>query len=295
MSKAAEAPGYVGPYRLLNVVNTGQSSQFWQAMHDAKGEFFGLKIPLKKYRKNREHIGYLKWEYTVGSKLDHPNIIRIVEYGVDRGTPFVAMEWFAAPNMKNRIRQNLEGIGHLIPKIVLQATDAVAHLNKQGWVHRDIKPDNFLVSDEGDVKLIDFALAQRRRTGLAKLLVPKSRVVQGTRSYMSPEQIRGSALDDRADQYSLACTLFELVGGRPPFTGVNSNELLNKHLKSAPPTLDSVNKEVTPHFAKVLRKAMAKSPSDRYKTTEDFLSELRMIHVMRQPPRPPQQSPAKSE
>ena len=104
MSKA-EAPGYVGPYRLLNVVNTGQTTQFWQAIHDGKQQFFGLKLPLDKCRKDREQIGYLKWEYAVGAKLHHPNIIQVVEYGTDRGMAYLAMEWFSAPNMKNWIRQ----------------------------------------------------------------------------------------------------------------------------------------------------------------------------------------------
>ncbi len=295
MSKAAEAPGYIGPYRLLNVVNTGQTTQFWQAMHDGKRQFFGLKIPLDKFRKDREQAGYLRWEYTVGSKLKHPNIIQVVEYDVDRGTPYLAMEWFSAPNMKNRIRQGVEKIAHLIPRVVVEATEALAYFNKQGWVHRDIKPDNFLVSDEGSVKLIDFALAQRCRRGLAKLFASKSKTVQGTRSYMSPEQIRGEALDDRADLYSLACTLFELVGGRAPFTGTNSNELLNKHLKSAPPSLDAVEKNVTPQFAQLLRQAMAKKPRDRYKSVDDFLTELRIIKVYRQTPRPPQEPQPKAE
>lgn len=294
MSKAAEAPGYIGPYRLLNVVNTGQTSQIWQAIHDGKGQFFGLKVPLDKFRRDREQVGYLRWEYAVGCKLDHPCIIRVVEYGVDRGTPFLAMEWFSAPNMKNRLRQGVEKIAHLIPKIVLQATEALAYFNNQGWVHRDVKPDNFLVGDNGDVKLIDFALAQRCRRGLTKLFAARSKLVQGTRSYMSPEQIRGKVLDDRADLYSLACTLFELVGGRPPFTGTTSNELLNKHLKSAAPPLDAVDKNVTPQFAQLLKRAMAKRPSERHKTVDDFLTELRMVKIFRQTPRPPQESPQKS-
>ena len=283
----AEAPGYVGPYRLLNVVNTGQTTQFWQAMHDGKQQFFGLKLPLDKFRKDREQVNYLKWEFAVGSKLHHPRIIEIIEYDTDRGTAYLAMEWFSAPNMKNCIRQGVETIAPLIPKVVVQATEALAYFNLKGWVHRDIKPDNFLVSDSGDVKLIDFALAQRKKGGLAKLFCGKSRLVQGTRSYMSPEQIRGGGLDDRADLYSLACTLFELVSGRPPYTGTSANELLNKHLRAAPPSLDAVAKNVTPQFGQLLRRAMAKRPSDRHKSVDDFLTELRMIKVYRQTPRPP--------
>ncbi|HOM16673.1 MAG TPA: serine/threonine-protein kinase [Thermoguttaceae bacterium] len=288
MSKASEAPGYIGPYRLLNVVNTSQTRQIWQAINDATGQFVGLKVLLEQYRKNREQLGLLRWEYKVGHRFDHPRVIRIFEYGTHRGLPYLAMEWFSAPNMKTRIRQGIDKIAPLLPKIILQATEAVAYFNQQGWIHRDIKPDNFLVNDQGEVKLIDFGLAQRRRGLLLRLFAPRSRQIQGTRSYMSPEQIRGEPVDERSDLYSLACTLFELAAGRPPFTGVTSNELLNKHLKAAPPLLDAVAKNATPEFAQLLKRAMAKRPKDRPRSVEEFLDELRIIKLFRQLPRPPE-------
>lgn len=293
MSTASEAPGYIGPYRLLNVVNTSQTRQIWQAIHDATGQFVGLKVLLEQYRKNREQLRLLRWEYKVGHGLEHPRLIRIFEYGTYRGVPYLAMEWFSAPNMKTRIRQGIDKMGHLLPKIIFQTTEAVACFNQQGWIHRDIKPDNFLVNDQGDVKLIDFGLAQRRRGFLGRLLLPRSRLIQGTRSYMSPEQIRGEVVDERSDLYSLACTLFELVAGRPPFTGVTSNELLSKHLKAAPPLLDTVDKNVTPEFAQLLKRAMAKRPKDRPRSVEEFLDELRIIKLFRQTPRPPELSAGK--
>ena len=109
------------------------------------------------------------------------------------------------------------------------------YLHEQGWIHRDIKPDNFLVNEEGDVKLIDFALAARERKGLGKLFGRTK--VQGTRSYMAPEQIRGKGLDARTDIYSFGCMLYELVSGRLPFTGVSPEELLRKHLYAPIPVL----------------------------------------------------------
>ena len=124
---------------------------------------------------------------------------------------------------------------------------------------------------------------------IGKLITPKSKV-QGTRSYMSPEQIRGSALDDRADLYSLGCTLFELASGKPPFTGASANDLLMKHLKASPPSLESANRNVTPEFARLVRRAMAKKPSARQKSTADFLSELRVTPVFRVDPQPPQEA-----
>ena len=164
------------------------------------------------------------------------------------------------------------------------------HFNEQGFVHRDVKPDNFLVGDDGEVKLIDLALAVKARRGLARLFASRSKV-QGTRSYMSPEQIRGAALDQRADVYSFACTVHELVSGRPPFTGTSSNELLNKHLKSPPPSLENFDRNVTPEFAKLVLRGLAKEPGKRPASVGEFLTEFRQCRVFKVIPRPPAKTP----
>jgi serine/threonine protein kinase len=273
-------PGYLGSYRLLNVINTGHASQMWQAYNDAQQQYYAVKMLLDRFRQDREQIGYLKREQEVGGNVQHPRLIRIAEYGVHNGIPFLALEWYPSPNMKQRIHQGLEPIAAVMQTVILQAVEGVAYLNSLGWVHRDIKPDNFLVADSGDVKLIDFSLAVRSAGFFGRLFAVKQKV-QGTRSYISPEQILGSAVDTRADQYSLACTLFELVGGKPPFTGTNSNELLSKHLKSAPPSLEVANRNATPEFGQVLRRAMAKRPDDRYRSTGEFYEELRGIRLFR--------------
>jgi serine/threonine protein kinase len=289
MSSAAVSKAvatYLGSYRLLNVVNTGQTSQVWQAYHDGMQQFVAVKTLLEKYRKDREQLTALKREYTVGTAVADTRIIRIYEYAVDRGAPFLAMEWFPAPNLKFRIHQGVEAIAHLVPTIALEVTEALVSFSKAGWIHRDVKPENFLVADDGDIKLIDFSLAQRKPGFLAKFFGGRTKV-QGTRSYMSPEQILGKPLDERADLYSLACTLFELIGGKPPFTGTSSNDLLTKHLRASPPPLEAANRNVTPEFAQLIRRAMAKKPAARFKSIEEFYDELRRTRIFRRTPTPP--------
>ena len=281
MSKAV--PGHIGAYRLLNVVHTGHGSMLWQAYDDAKQRIVGIKTLRDDFLRDREQIGYLRQEYKVGRQVVHPRIIEVYSFDSDRGVPYVAIEWFAAPNMKQRILQGLDKIAPLTPTIVDQAAEALGHFNRKGWVHRDIKPDNFLVADDGSVKLIDFALARRSRRGLAKWLTPRSKI-QGTKSYIAPEQIRGVAVDQRSDLYSLACTIHELVSGKPPFTGVNANDLLMKHLKSPPPSLEGLNPNVTPEFAHLIRRALAKNPNTRPETVDDFLVEFRMIRLFKVAP-----------
>jgi len=283
---ASATPGHLGPYRLLNIVNTGQTSRIWQAYHDGDDKLCGLKVLLQEFLRSREHLGYLKHEWMVGEKLEHPRIIKMYEFGVSKNEPYLAMEWFPAPNLKNRLRYDYARLEYLFPKIIEQMCDSLIYLHGQGWIHRDVKPDNYLVSDTGDLKLIDFALAYRIKAGVSRFLGPRSKV-QGTRSYMSPAQIRGAALDGRADLYSLACTIFEMLAGKPPFTGTSPNELLMKHLYSAPPTLESANRNVTPEFADLLRRTLSKKPSSRPQSVADFLTEMRMTRIFRTAPRPP--------
>ncbi len=193
------------------------------------------------------------------------------------------MELFNAPNLKQRILQGVDALAPLASQFVRQAAEGLAYFHSQGWVHRDIKPDNFLVDDNGEVKLIDFALAVRKKGGLARLFSGKSKI-QGTRSYMSPEQIRGQPLDARADIYSFGCTVFEMLAGKPPFTGISTNDLLTKHLRSPVPPLQAGNRNVTDDFAALVRAMLAKKPEDRPATMDDVISELHMRPVFKIPP-----------
>lgn len=276
----------LGPYRLLNLVMTGQTSQVWEVMHEVKRERFALKMLLADFRKDREQLGYLKHEYAVGTALKHPKVIRIYEIGADRGINYLVMEYFAHPNMKVWVRRGLDAIVHHIPKIIEQAAESLSYFNDQGWIHRDVKPENYLVTADGDVRLIDFALAQKKRSGLMKLFGGSSKI-QGTRSYMSPEQIRGDALDQRADVYSFGCTIYELLVGKPPFAGGDSNDLLRKHLRTNAPSVDASNRNVTPEFCDLVRRMLAKKPADRPDSMDKVLRELKTTRVFRITPRAP--------
>ena len=114
--------------------------------------------------------------------------------------------------------------------------------------------------------------------------IPMKSKIQGTRSYMSPEQIRGQSLDQRADLYSFGCMLYELLGGKPPYTGSTTNELLNKHLKSPVPPLQAQNRNVSDEFAELARRLLAKKPADRPDSMADFLRETHSTDVFKVPP-----------
>lgn len=277
-------PGYLGPYRLLNVVHTGHALRIWQAYDDGKQVMVGIKTPVERFQKDREQAGYLRWEYKVGRAVLYPRILEIFRFDFDRGVPYLAMEWFSAPNLKQRIQQGGEGLELLAEQIIERSAEALAYFNGRGWVHRDIKPDNFLVTDDAQVKLIDFALALRIRNPLFMLFTTRG-AVKGTRSYMSPEQIRCKPLDQRADIYSFGCMVHELLSGKPPFTGVNTQELLNKHLKAAPPSLEACNPKVTAEFSDLVRRCLAKEPAGRPADMLSFLEELKTFRIFKAGPR----------
>lgn len=278
---------FIGKYRLLNVVKTGQTSQVWSVFDSDKRERLAIKMLLSDHKKDREQIAYLKQEFAVAKGLDSPYVIHIYEFGVDRGTPYLVMELFPAGNMKELILRGREQALHLVPKIIENAALGLAYFHGQGWIHRDIKPDNFMVDGDGAVKLIDFALAQKPKTGLAKLFGGKTKKIQGTRSYMSPEQIRGQALDFRSDIYSFGCTIHELVGGKLPFAAPSANELLQKHLTTPPPPLEGIDPNITKDFAVLIRSLMAKKPTDRPDSIDAFLTAFRSTKVYKVTPKPP--------
>ncbi len=278
----------IGNYRLLNVIHTGEHSQLWQAYDDGHHRRIALKALMDKSVKDTEQIGYLRQEFKAGTEVKHPNTIEIYTFDFDRDTPYLTLEWFAAPNLKRRIRtkEEREKIIPYMQTIIEQAADGLGYFHSKNWVHRDIKPENFLVTDEGKVKLIDYGLAKRPSGWLDRVLSFNAKR-QGTPTYMSPEQIRCSAIDQRADVYSFACMVYEFIAGTPPFTGVSREELFNKHLKTAVPSIDAADPNITHQFAALLRRSMSKNASERPATAKEFLEEMRKMRLFKvQPQRP---------
>jgi len=278
---------FLGPYRLVRLIRVGVTTEVWEAAKTDDPTRYVLKVLKRDKRKDREEIAALKNEYECGKTLKHKNVIRIYDFNTEGELTYVVMEHFEHENLKIQLRSGPQKVAHLALKIIEQAAEALFYFNSEGWIHRDIKPDNFLVSDEGVVKLIDFAISTKQKSGLSSLFSFGKKAAQGTRSYMSPEQIRCQNLDARADLYSFGCVLFELLSGKPPFTGTNADELLNKHLTSPIPNVQVYNDNVTPEFANLVKKMMAKRRDERPASMWDFLKEFRSMRVFKVLPKPP--------
>lgn len=259
----------------------------WEALRSGEKDRIALKVLLKDFRKDKYEIGQLKHEALVGSTLDHPNVIKIFGYHDDQGYPLLAMQLFNARNLKIEMRERPEFIQPNISPIIRSCAMGLEHMHKHGWIHCDVKPDNFLADDEANVKLIDFSIALKtKKGGLSSLLGGgKAKAIRGTRSYMAPEQIRQKYPTPSSDMYGLGCMVFELLAGKPPFTANTPDELLQKHLKASVPSLEACS-DASKDFAAIVKKMLAKKPDDRFKSMGEFLSVLKTVQIYRPGKRP---------
>ena len=263
-------------FRFLSLLMTGQTSQVWQVLREEDRKYFALKVLLPETVRDPIHRKFLEHEARVGLELKHENVIRVFDYFPDRRNPHFVMEYFPSVNLKLRIVYKQPMVREQMVEIVSQTCKALAHMHERKWVHKDIKPDNVLVSNGARVRLIDFALAGRVHTGWRKLFARRG-AVMGTRSYMSPEQIRGEPLDGRADIYSLGVTLFELVTGRRPFVADNPTLLLQKHLYGSPDPPRAFNREISEEFEEFILRLLSKKRGDRPDSVPSVLAEFRHL------------------
>jgi serine/threonine protein kinase len=278
----------IGGYLLKTLMMTGQSSQVWEVVEVSSQRHFAMKLLLPEKAHEGDHRKFLLHEAEVGRKLAHPNIIRITNVSKDPKNCFFVMEYFPAGSLKLRIvRKQLDWVKPRAHGIFTQAATGLAYMHSKGYLHRDVKPDNMLVNSAGELRLIDFALAQKivKPTFFTKLFHRKGKA-QGTRSYMSPEQIRDEMLDHRADIYSFGASAYELVTGRPPFRAANNQELLAKAITEKAQTPQLHNKDVTDQFAALVLQMLAKKREDRPRDAGEIIVKLRTIRVFKSDPPP---------
>jgi diguanylate cyclase (GGDEF)-like protein len=221
------------------------------------------------------------------ASLEHPGLVRVHEVGVVAGRPFLIMDLADGRSLEEVLRVE----GPLAPaeavSIVTEVASALAVAHGAGLVHRDVKPDNIVISPAGQARVVDFGLAVRAGHDAGA-------GTAGTFRYCAPEQtgMLHRPVDGRADLYALGVVLFECVSGRRPFTSEDAGELLREHLLMAPPDLRQLRPEVTPELAGLVAKLLAKDPDDRYQTAEELLAGLSRVDGGRPDAVPPAASRA---
>jgi len=287
---ATSLPDFLGPFRLARFIQSGNSCQIWEAIKDDGSGRYVLKVLRNDYWGNKEEAAYLKHEFEVANGLTHPNVIRIHEFRTEGKIAYLVLEIFAPLNLKMSLRENPQLVHSRFSKIVPQCAASLEHLHENKWAHCDIKPDNFLMNDDGQIKLIDFTIAKKMSGGIGRLFARKG-TIRGTRSYMSPEQIRGKPLDARSDVYSFGCVVYELLANKVPYTGISPDDLLTKHLKAPFPSILVANNNVTNEMNDLVRRMMAKDPISRPASMGDFLKEFRSLRPFKVAPKMPDAEP----
>lgn len=279
----------IGKYKLVNCLATGQHSQVWEAIDNETTRRVAMKMLLPEALADPEQLASLKSEFKIGSSLEHPNIVKYLEFfsksemfGKTKHAYF-AMDLFPAMNLKGWFHNDLRGVHIRFKRMVELLSAALEHVHERGWIHRDIKPENVLMTKAAEIRLIDFSLASRPATTISKMFARKLATVKGTRTYMAPEQIMGKALTVQTDIYNLGVTLFELLCGQAPFAGATPKEILLRHVGEPPPIPSTINTNLTPEMDRILLRMLAKKPADRQKSVAEFAVEFRNVNAFKEP------------
>ena len=276
---------FIGPFQLLRLIRSGTTTQVREALRTGEKERIALKVLMKDYRQDKYEIGQLKHEANVAATLDHENVIKIFGYHDDQGYPLVAMQLFQAKNMKIAMREHRDLMLPNISIIMRKCALGLQHLHDHGWIHCDIKPDNFLTDEHCNLKVIDFSIAVKSKKGGLGSLFSRPKAIRGTRSYMSPEQIRRKHPTPASDVYGLGCVIFELLSAKTPFSANSPDELLKKHLTAPIPSLEAVS-DCTKEFAALIKRMLAKDPAKRPQSMREFLHEYKSMQMFRAGKRP---------
>lgn len=261
-------------YRLDDYVGVGGMGAVFRATDIRLDRPVALKILPVEQAKDPEIVARFQHEARAAARLDHENIARVFMVGEDRGLHFIAFEYVEGVNVRDLIQQCGPLPAHEVVNYALQIAGALVHAMTRGVVHRDIKPSNIIITPNGRAKLVDMGLArhfERRHDGG----LTQSGVTLGTFDYISPEQARDPrTADARSDIYSLGCTLFHMLAGRPPYPDGTVLQKLLKHQEEAPPDSRQHNSSVPANLAAVITRMMAKDPARRFQSPQELLSEL---------------------
>ncbi|HKE05733.1 MAG TPA: protein kinase [Blastocatellia bacterium] len=267
-------------YRIIEQLGQGGQAIAYKAIDTRLDRSVVIKILLPELASSENARRRFEREAKLASALDHPNICAIYDIGEDAGLFYIVMPYAEGRTLKQVISgQPLEILSAL--SIAIQVSDAIASAHARGIVHRDIKPNNIVVNDQGQVKVLDFGLAKMLATEGAGADLDKSMtemgVPYGTIGYGSPEQAAGERVDHRTDIFSLGVVLYEMVTGRQPFKGRNRIEILNAVINDEPDPVNDENPNAPPRLQAILDRALAKRPRERFGTMAELRDELKSL------------------
>jgi serine/threonine-protein kinase len=259
-------------YELQELVGTGGMSSVYRALDRLLERNVALKILHPHYGDDEEYVERFRREARAVAQLSHPNIVTVIDRGESDGQQYIVFEYIDGESLKQLVDRNGPLPGRRAIELTLQVADALAFAHQAGLVHRDVKPQNVLVTEDGEAKVTDFGIA---RSLDVEHGVTQTGTVLGTSNYLSPEQARGQTVTPSTDVYSLGVVLFELLTGEVPFPGDNFVAVAMKHINEPPPSLLERRPDVPVRLVHAVERALAKDPADRFQTMEAFAAELR--------------------
>jgi serine/threonine protein kinase/TolB-like protein len=278
-AKPSLAGTVIAQYRLLEEIGGGGMGVVYKAEDTKLGRVVALKFLPENLAADPVALERFQREARAASALNHPNICTIYDIEEYQGRPFIAMEYLDGRTLKDHILGRTLDTDE-ISKLGMQIAEALSAAHSKRVVHRDIKPGNIVVTASGPVKVVDF--------GLAKLIGPQggtaptkslteTHAVAGTIPYMSPEQLRGRAVDARTDIYAFGAVLYEMSTGRRPFTAELMPQLVDDILNSPPPLPRAVNPKISVKLEQIILRCLEKDPKERYQTAEEIAADLRRM------------------
>ncbi len=263
----------IGRYLVTGRIGHGGMGMVYRGLDPALEREVAVKTLTVEGTLDEESRRRFAVEAKAAAKLQHRNIVTVFELGEDRGVPFIAMEMLPGVDLEALVRSGEEMLLAEKLEIVIQVCRGLAFAHEHGIVHRDVKPSNIRLLDDGTVKIMDFGIAKLGGTQLTK-----AGMMVGTVHYMSPEQVRGKPLDGRSDVFSLGVILYELLAGRRPFKGEGATDVLFKIVNDDPAPLDPGSLGgVSPRLQEVVNRALAKNTEDRYPTAAALAEHLAQV------------------
>lgn len=256
-------------YEILEKIGTGGMSDVYKAKCHKLNRYVAIKILKQEFSENTNFVSKFRVEAQAAAGLMHPNIVNVYDVGEEEGVFYIVMELVEGITLKNYIEKKARLSMKEAISIAIQVSMGIEAAHNNHIIHRDIKPQNILISKEGKVKIADFGIAKAATSNTI------TSNVMGSVHYTSPEQARGGFSDERSDIYSLGCTMFEMLTGRVPFDGETTVAIAIKHIQEEMPSPREYVSEIPVCVEKIIFKCTQKSPDRRYQSMGELISDLK--------------------
>ena len=262
----------IGKYEVSEQIGVGG----FGAVYRGRDPFIKRTVAIKTCQVNDDEIKHRFFrEAELAGNLHHRNITTIYDFGVENGIPYIVQEFLTGEDLDRKIKR-----GDPLPisrkvEILTAIAEGLGYAHSASIIHRDVKPANVRVLEDGTVKVMDFGIAKSLQT---ESNLTQTGITLGTSAYLAPEQIRGEAIDRRTDVFAMGVLAYELIAYRKPFRGEHLSTILYKILNESPEPLDQLVPDAPPALVAIINRALAKNPADRYATMEDLRRDLQAVH-----------------